>query len=92
MDRCRGRQSSREPDILERKRARGTLPAGRKASARHHVTKQGSQLPRKTAAQEQLEERRDRERERERERERQRERGERRVRSEWHLQRREEVL
>ena len=71
--RCRGRQSSREPDIFERKRARGTLPAGRKARARHHVSKQGSQLPRKTAAQEQPEEEG---REKGRERERERERGE----------------
>ena len=74
MNRCRGRQSSREPDILERRRARGTLPAGRKARARHHVSKQGSQLPRKTAAQEQPEEER-REKVSEREREREKERG-----------------
>ena len=80
MNRCRGRQSSREPDILERKRARGTLLAGRKARARHHMymSKRGSQLPRRTAAQEQPEEEgreKVRERERERERESERERA-----------------
>ena len=74
VGRCHGRLSSREPDIMERKRARGTVTWGRMARARHHVSKQGSQLPDKQSHRNENKIGRERKGLRERERDRKRER------------------